>query len=154
MSIISRLARWILKLPPAETYDLVLERDIKVPMPDGINLLADRYYPRKGGKYPLILVRSPYGRRLRGFLNGRLLAEHGFQVLVQSCRGTFGSGGKLDPHRQERADGLATIEWMKTQDWFPGKFVHPHDACFGPDGCIFVVEWVGTGRISKLNRLS
>lgn len=38
--------------------------------------------------------------------------------------------------------------------WLPGKFVHPHDACFAQDGSIFVAEWVGTGRISKLKRLS
>lgn len=37
--------------------------------------------------------------------------------------------------------------------WQPGKFVHPHDACFGHDGSIFVAEWVGTGRVSKLRRL-
>ena len=39
------------------------------------------------------------------------------------------------------------------QDWIPGKFVHPHDACFDRDGNIFVAEWVQTGRISKLKRL-
>lgn len=38
--------------------------------------------------------------------------------------------------------------------WIPGKFVHPHDACFGHDGSIFVAEWVGTGRVSKLKRLA
>lgn len=38
--------------------------------------------------------------------------------------------------------------------WQDGKFVHPHDACFAPDGSIFVAEWVGTGRISKLKKLS
>ena len=38
--------------------------------------------------------------------------------------------------------------------WQPGKFVHPHDACFGHDGSIFVAEWVGAGRISKLKRLA
>lgn len=38
--------------------------------------------------------------------------------------------------------------------WQDGKFVHPHDACFGQDGSIFVAEWVGTGRISKLQRLT
>ena len=38
--------------------------------------------------------------------------------------------------------------------WKNGKFVHPHDACFGQDGSIFVAEWVATGRISKLKRLS
>jgi len=38
--------------------------------------------------------------------------------------------------------------------WLAGKFVHPHDACFGHDGSIFVAEWVGTGRVSKLKRLA
>ncbi|HEX6984160.1 MAG TPA: hypothetical protein VF170_02230, partial [Planctomycetaceae bacterium] len=38
--------------------------------------------------------------------------------------------------------------------WLPGKFVHPHDACFGHDGSIFVAEWVGTGRVTKLRKLS
>lgn len=38
--------------------------------------------------------------------------------------------------------------------WVSGKFVHPHDACFGADGSIYVAEWVATGRISKLKKLS
>lgn len=38
--------------------------------------------------------------------------------------------------------------------WQDGKFVHPHDACFGQDGSIFVAEWVGTGRVSKLERMA
>jgi hypothetical protein len=38
--------------------------------------------------------------------------------------------------------------------WLVGKFVHPHDACFAADGSIFVAEWVGTGRISKLRKVS
>lgn len=38
--------------------------------------------------------------------------------------------------------------------WVDGKFVHPHDACFAQDGSIFVAEWVGTGRVSKLQKLS
>jgi len=37
--------------------------------------------------------------------------------------------------------------------WIDGKFVHPHDACFDADGNIFVAEWVGTGRVTKLRRL-
>ncbi|MBC8000097.1 MAG: hypothetical protein IAF58_19235 [Leptolyngbya sp.] len=42
----------------------------------------------------------------------------------------------------------------RPKDWIPGKFVHPHDACFGQDGSIFVAEWVASGRISKLKPLS
>ncbi len=38
----------------------------------------------------------------------------------------------------------------RPEDWKPGKFIHPHDACFDRDGNIFVVEWVPTGRVSKL----
>jgi hypothetical protein len=38
--------------------------------------------------------------------------------------------------------------------WQTGHFVHPHDACFDPSGNLFVAEWVATGRITKLKRLS
>jgi hypothetical protein len=37
--------------------------------------------------------------------------------------------------------------------WNPGKFVHPHDACFDAEGNIFVAEWVASGRVTKLTRL-
>jgi len=37
--------------------------------------------------------------------------------------------------------------------WQPGKFIHPHDACFDSEGNIIVAEWVATGRITKLRRL-
>ncbi|OHV28737.1 hypothetical protein BCD49_37560 [Pseudofrankia sp. EUN1h] len=53
----------------------------------------------------------------------RPLAERGFQVLIQSTRGGFGSGGVLDPLRQERDDGLATLDWMVKQPWFAGAIV-------------------------------
>jgi hypothetical protein len=38
--------------------------------------------------------------------------------------------------------------------WQPGRFVHPHNACFDRDENIFVVEWVPTGRVTKLQKLS
>lgn len=38
--------------------------------------------------------------------------------------------------------------------WRPGRFVHPHDACFSRDGDIYVAEWVATGRITRLKRLA
>ena len=40
------------------------------------------------------------------------------------------------------------------EKWVAGKFVHPHDACFDRDGNIYVVEWVPTGRVTKLHRIS
>jgi len=123
MTVMSRLAGRLAKLPPAKTYDVLVERDLKVPMPDGVVLLADRYVPRGPGRLPTILVRSCYGRRgFFGFLNGRLFAERGYQVVIQSTRGTFGSGGQLDPFGCEHEDGLATVAWLKQQPWFTGEF--------------------------------
>ncbi len=51
---------------------------------------------------------------------------------------------------------LADRNKMRTQPerWEDGKFVHPHDACFDHDGNILVAEWVATGRLVKLRRLS
>jgi putative CocE/NonD family hydrolase len=51
---------------------------------------------------------------------GAQFAAQGFHVLVQSCRGTGGSGGTFVPWRNERADGQATVAWLRQQDWFSG----------------------------------
>lgn len=121
MSMLGRLLTWWMHLPPAETPDMVITRDRQIPMPDGTILLADHYAPRTGLKLPTLLIRSPYGRR--GFFGGLLAlpyAERGYQVLVQSCRGTAGSGGQFVYGRHEHDDGLATIAWIKQQEWFSG----------------------------------
>ncbi len=119
MNLGSHLVERVLGLPPPLTRDLVTERDLRVPMPDGAVLLADRWAPRAAGPgLPVALMRSPYGRS--GLLAAGLvrpLAERGFQVLIQSTRGTFGSGGTFDPMRREREDGLATLVWLVEQPW-------------------------------------
>lgn len=108
-----------LKLPPPITRDLIVDKDLRVPMSDGVALLANRWRPRAGGDgLPTALIRSPYGRT--GPLAAgiaRPLAERGYQVVIQSTRGGFGSGGAFDPMRQERADGLATLDWLVAQPW-------------------------------------
>ena len=40
------------------------------------------------------------------------------------------------------------------ETWKDGRFIHPHDACFDREGNIFVVEWVSTGRVTKLRKVS
>jgi putative CocE/NonD family hydrolase len=120
MTIMSRLMARMFKLPAAETYDVVVEKKLQVPMPDGVVLFADRYYPRRLGKRPTILIRTAYGRDNAGFVC-RLLAERGLQVVIQSSRGTDDSGGEFNPFRQEHVDGVATLAWLKTQDWFNGE---------------------------------
>lgn len=123
MTALSRLIGRLAKLPPAETHNVIVERDLQVSMPDGIMLLADRYFPRGTNRLPTILVRSCYGRRgFVGLIYGYLFAERGYQVVIQSTRGTFGSGGQLEPFGCEHEDGLATVAWLKQQSWFNGEF--------------------------------
>jgi putative CocE/NonD family hydrolase len=125
MKLASHLLQRLLKLDPPLTRDIVVERDLRIPMPDGVELLADRWAPRSGGdQLPTALLRSPYGRRgVIGLSFALPLAERGYQVLIQSTRGTFGSGGDFDPMRQEREDGLATLHWVTKQPWFGGSIV-------------------------------
>src|SRR5690242_4545336 len=104
MTMLSRLAGAWLQLPKPHTTHVHVERDLAVPMPDGIVLYADRWHT--GAHDPIVLVRTPYGRRIMNIV-GRLIAERGFQVVIQSCRGTFGSQGGFTPFRNEAADGRA-----------------------------------------------
>jgi putative CocE/NonD family hydrolase len=108
-----------MRLPRALTRDVVCQTDLRIRMDDGAVLLADRYVARASRDHaqPTVLVRSPYGRRqLLGVIFGRLLAERGLQVVIQSVRGTFGSQGVFSPF-DERADGLATLRWIRAQPW-------------------------------------
>ena len=109
------------RLPEGDARNVLVERDIPLVVDGGVVLLADRHFPRGAGPMPTVLVRTPYGRRgACGLLYGTLLARSGLQVVIQSTRGTFGSGGEFRPF-DERADGLATIEWIRRQPWHAGK---------------------------------
>jgi uncharacterized protein len=143
MNVMSHLIQRQLGLDPPLTRDLVIERDLPVPMPDGTVLLADRWAPRTGGdKLPVALMRSPYGRGAlitAGMV--RPLAERGFQVILQSTRGTFGSGGVFEPMRNEREDGLATLEWVVKQPWFGDSIVLVGPSYLG------YVQWAVADRL-------
>lgn len=61
-----------------------------------------------------------------------------------------------DPQWREAVlkDNMALRRDDAKQGWMPGKFLHPHDACFDPSGNIYVAEWVNSGRITKLRKVS
>ncbi|MEO7002383.1 MAG: CocE/NonD family hydrolase, partial [Ktedonobacterales bacterium] len=145
MSLSSRLVSRLMKLPPAETHRYSVRRDVAVTMPDGVMLLADHYTPYDAGKpdaaggrrqYPTVFVRSPYGRRgFFAWIMALPFVTHGYQVFLQSCRGTAGSGGPFVYARNEHSDGLATLVWMRQQPWYSGAV-----AMAGPSYLGFV-QW-------------
>src|ERR1700751_5723673 len=113
------LRRMLKNLGIAQTHPVSIQRRINVQTSGGIQLLTDLYLGSPKARAPVVLVRSPYGRS--SFLAGNIaypLASQGFNVVLQSCRGTFGSTGVFNPHHDEQRDGLATIEWIKQQPWY------------------------------------
>jgi uncharacterized protein len=108
---------------PSAAVPYVVRPDVAVPMPDGVVLLGEHYRPAGPDRpLPVVLIRSPYGRAgLTGFILAAPLARRGFQVFIQSTRGTFGSGGQFRPFLTERDDGLATVAWLREQPWCDGQ---------------------------------
>ncbi|MFF4319308.1 CocE/NonD family hydrolase [Streptomyces sp. NPDC001568] len=118
----ARLMRAGWRRLPARLHEVGLERGLTVPAADGSPLVTDHWFPRTRGDFPTLLIRSPYGRGLPwGPQYGILFAEQGFHVILQSCRGTGGSGGRFDLWRNEAADGRATVAWLREQPWFDGS---------------------------------
>jgi len=116
-------------MPAATHSDIVVDRDLGVPAADGVSLLTDHWRPAAGALGSTILVRTPYGRR-GGSATARFFAERGHHVVVQSCRGTFGSGtGDFAPFHAEAADGRATLTWVRAQPWATGP-VHTWGASY------------------------
>ncbi|MFG1929719.1 CocE/NonD family hydrolase [Mycobacterium sp. NPDC048908] len=112
----------LLDLPPHTTEFHVI-RDVRVPMRDGVELIADHYHPATANPSGTLLLRGPYGRGWpSSLLFAQMFAARGYHVVFQSVRGTFGSGGVFDPMVNETADGADTAAWLRDQPWFTGSF--------------------------------
>ncbi|HYI58397.1 MAG TPA: CocE/NonD family hydrolase, partial [Microlunatus sp.] len=108
---------------PRGRQDFSVAADVRVPMRDGVELLTDIYTPVGTDPLGILLVRTPYGRSsLVAALTTRIYAAHGYLVVNQSCRGTFGSGGDVEPFIHEIDDGADTVAWLRSQPWFEGRF--------------------------------
>jgi putative CocE/NonD family hydrolase len=132
---VGRAAARAWSLPPRRNQ-VAVEYDVEVPMSDGTVLLATHYIPVSVASAATVLVRCPYGRTGPFALQtGQILAERGYHVLLQSVRGTFGSGGDFEPMRHEITDGQDTVAWLRQQNWFEGRL-----ATYGPSYLGFV-QW-------------
>jgi hypothetical protein len=127
------------------------------------------------GRDPAVVVADRANARLQyftldgkqtGIVDGFLFPAHfdvrGDVLLVPDLHARvtlLGKDNKVITHLGDDAAWRKTVldgfkVRMKPELWLPGKFVHPHDACFDHEGNIFVTEWVHTGRVSFLRRLA
>ncbi|MFH1924674.1 MAG: CocE/NonD family hydrolase [Planctomycetota bacterium] len=140
------------------TYEVVVERDVMVPMRDGVKLAADLHFPAEGGKrlpdkLPVVLMRTPYGKSSWGRDIVRFFAEHGYLSVVQDCRGRGNSEGTFYPFRDDPNDGCDTIAWLARHPASNGKvgmhgpsymgWVQFHAATQNPPGLVTMIPHHG-----------
>lgn len=112
----------------------VLE-NLQIAMRDGILLEADVYLPAGAGPFPVLLERTPYGRRGTNAADRTRhepeprskpqiatgLARAGYACVLQDCRGRYGSQGVFTKYLGEGADGADTMAWILAQSWCDGR---------------------------------
>jgi putative CocE/NonD family hydrolase len=121
--------------------EMIIERDIMVPMRDGIKLACDVYRPASAGAalpgaFPVILERTPYGKghTSRSEISRQqperpqtrqevaaFFVSHGYVVVYQDCRGRYGSEGVFRKYLAEATDGYDTRAWLVQQPWCNGR---------------------------------
>src|SRR6266699_3208700 len=104
----------------AENYEVTVERNVAAKMRDGVTLRADIYRPKADGKYPVLLVRTPYDKT--GTMHfGLKAAARGYVVIAQDVRGRFESEGEWYTFKYESQDGYDTVEWAAALPYSNGK---------------------------------
>ncbi|MDZ4286671.1 MAG: CocE/NonD family hydrolase, partial [Prosthecobacter sp.] len=97
-------------------------RNAEAKMRDGVVLRADVYRPDHGGPYPVLVMRTPYGKQGKKF---DPYVKAGYIVVCQDARGRYESEGRyesfyrFDTHDAE--DGFDTVEWAAKLPGSNGK---------------------------------
>jgi hypothetical protein len=108
------------------TFASAADAEVRITMRDGVELAADVYRPAHEGKFPAILLRTPYSKS-DNRLYGEKLAAAGYVAVIQDVRGKFASGGEFVPFLSEEHDGLDTLDWIAKAPWSDGRI-----GAFGP----------------------
>jgi hypothetical protein len=118
---------------------MIAEKDVAVPMRDGINLSIDVYRPDDDGKFPALLAFSIYNKDLQGpdvaealppqpawsslwagLLEAgdtKFFVSRGYVHVIGSPRGV----GKSDGGGSRQWDSYDLIEWIAQQPWCDGN---------------------------------
>ncbi len=118
-------------------YDVIVERDIKVSMPDGTLLDGNIYRPASSERFPVILGAHAYNKDLqsppmrpvgftpmRGYMesgDSTFYARRGYVHAVFNVRGSGKSGGYYQLMGPlEVQDICSLIDWLAAQSWSTG----------------------------------
>ena len=104
-----------------------MQRNVLVPMRDGVALCADIWLPEGDGPFPVLLERTPYDKT--SSLGSQSMAgpeylpalDAGFAVVTQDTRGRWASQGEFTPFTAEAADGVETVRWLRAQPFCDGR---------------------------------
>ena len=129
----TQLAGWTPKsgtTPPAT--GILFDEDVRIPMPDGVEIVADLFRPAGVGPVPVLVSWAIYIKDTERMGGGPFIDESGvcpyviksgYAVLRVQPRGTGRSAGVAPEEMgsvQEREDCHAAIEWAARQSWCNG----------------------------------
>lgn len=104
---------------------IIIDKNVQVPMRDGVALATDIYRPDTEQALPVLVQRLPYNKELPALLSFALdvqrAARSGYAVVVQDTRGRFASEGEFNPFMDEAEDGADTVQWAAEQAWSNGQ---------------------------------
>ncbi len=103
-------------------FGMIIERDVPVPMRDGVVLRANVFRPDTSGRFPALLTRTPYGKAAGGM---ERYVRAGYVVVTQDVRGRYASDGQFTlftvPDTGDAEDGYDTVEWLARQPYCNGR---------------------------------
>jgi putative CocE/NonD family hydrolase len=107
----------------AERYAVQESRGHLVRARDGVRLSVDVYRPAAEGRFPGILVHTPYNNNAPAWTQrARWFARRGYAVALSDVRGRYDSEGDWDPfNAKHKTDGHDLVEWLARQPWCSGK---------------------------------
>jgi len=127
-------------------YKIRVEKDVFIPMHDGVRLAADIYHPDDKGKFPALLAYGPYGKELQALVltfppqarpsplwdggieagDTNYIVPRGYAHIIVDARGTgksegeccgvYGVGGGY-----EGRDCYDLVDWIARQPWCDGN---------------------------------
>jgi putative CocE/NonD family hydrolase len=129
--------------------ELIVEKNVMVPLRDGTLLATDVYRPRGEARLPVLLQRTPYDKDFTTITHILRMAHSGYAVVVQDTRGRFASHGVFTPFVHEAADGADAVAWAAGQPWSDG-----HVGMFG-GSYVGATQWLAaTGAPPALRAIA